>query len=85
MFVIIDIYSLHYDIMKRHICQCVCPAPTWLVNRGYNIAQAARKIGRSAAHVNMVIHGKRESVAVLNALRSLPERRFEPREAITTR
>ena len=59
--------------------------PTWLVNRGYNIAQAARKIGRSAAHVNMVIHVKRESVAVLNALRSLPERRFEPREAITTR
>ena len=55
------------------------------MNRGYNIAQAARKIGRSAAHVNMVIHGKRESVAVLNALRSLPERRFEPREAITTR
>ena len=27
MFVIIDIYSLHYDIMKRHICQCVCPDP----------------------------------------------------------
>ena len=25
MFIIIDIYSLHYDIMKRHICQCVCP------------------------------------------------------------
>ena len=25
MFIIIDIYGLHYDIMKRHICQCVCP------------------------------------------------------------
>ena len=28
MFIIIDIYSLHYDIMKRHICQCVCPEVT---------------------------------------------------------
>ena len=27
MFIIIDIYSLRYDIMKRHICQCVCPEP----------------------------------------------------------
>ena len=30
MFIIIDIYSLRYDIMKRHICQCVCPAYYWL-------------------------------------------------------
>lgn len=58
---------------------------TWLINRGYNIAQAARRIGRSAAHVNMVIHGKRESTAVLNALRELPAKRFEPRETIAAR
>ena len=25
MFIIVDIYSLHYDIMKLHIYQCVCP------------------------------------------------------------
>ena len=25
MFIIIDIYGLHYDMVKRHICQCVCP------------------------------------------------------------
>lgn len=24
-FIIIDIYGLHDDIMKCHICQCVCP------------------------------------------------------------
>ena len=59
--------------------------PTWLVNRGYNIAQAARKIGRSAAHVNMVIHGKRKSLSVLTALRALPAKPFNPRERITTR
>ena len=25
MFIIIDIYGLDYDLMKCHICQCVCP------------------------------------------------------------
>ncbi|MBQ8377457.1 MAG: hypothetical protein IJX33_10465 [Akkermansia sp.] len=57
---------------------------TWLYNHGYTIAGAARRIGRSAAHVNMVLSGKRESGEVLRALRQLP---FNPnlqfRERVT--
>lgn len=44
----------------------------WLYNHGYTIAGAARRIGRSAAHVNMVLNGKRVSLAVIRELRALP-------------
>lgn len=57
----------------------------WLYAKGYTIAQAARRIGRSTQHVHSVLNGKRESAAVMNALQALPQRPFTPRERITTR
>ena len=32
IFIIIDIYGLHYDIMKCHICQYVCPGVSCAMN-----------------------------------------------------
>lgn len=58
---------------------------TWLRDRGYTVSAAARKIGRNVGHVYRVVKGERKSIAVLNALRSLPQRPFASREAITTR
>jgi len=55
----------------------------WLYSHGYTIAGAARIIGRSAAHVNMVLNGKRESLAVLRELRKLPVRPLRLREKLT--
>jgi len=55
----------------------------WLYSHGYTISGAARLIGRSAAHVNMVLNGKRESLAVLQALRKLPNRPIQLRERVT--
>ena len=40
MFIIIDIYSLHYDIMKRHICQCVCPENARAYEMGSDLCNA---------------------------------------------
>ena len=77
---------LRAHFTKRHITmQDERITDTWLRNRGYTVAAAARKIGRNVGHVYRVVKGKRESIAVLNALRSLPQRPFAPREAITTR
>lgn len=55
----------------------------WLYSHGYTIAGAARIIGRSAAHVNMVLNGKRESLAVIRELRKLPNRPLRLREKLT--
>lgn len=55
----------------------------WLYSHGYTIAGAARIIGRSAAHVNMVLNGRRESKAVTEDLKKLPLRPLRLRERIT--
>lgn len=55
----------------------------WLYSHGYTISGAARIIGRSAAHVNMVLNGKRESLAVIRELRKLPNRPLRLREKLT--
>ena len=44
IFIIIDIYSLHYDIMKRHICQCVCPGFALFAKNYFPAGEAASGI-----------------------------------------
>lgn len=55
---------------------------SWLNLRGYTVAAAARRIGRSCSHVNRVLNGKRESESIKNALRRLPLRRMVWREKL---
>ena len=77
---------LRAHFTKRHITmQDERITNTWLRERGYTVSAAARKIGRNVGHVYRVVKGERKSIAVLNALRSLPQRPFASREAITTR
>lgn len=42
--------------------------------KGYTISAAARRIGCSAAHVNMVVNGKRTSRSLISRLQALPQR-----------
>ena len=58
---------------------------TWLYVKGYTISCAARIIGRTPAHVNMVVNGKRKSAAVTAALRALPPRPLRLRERVSKR
>lgn len=55
----------------------------WLYAKGYTVSAAARKIKRSTGHVNQVLHGKRESRAVLAALAALPQRPLRMRERLS--
>ena len=71
--------------MNTSLTQDQLTSPAWLYAKGYTIAQAARRIGRTTQHVHAVLHGQRKSWAVMKALLALPAKPFEPRERITTR
>ena len=77
-------HLLHeYFITKTMKTQGNTITKNWLYSHGYTIAGAARIIGRSAAHVNMVLNGKRESLAVIRELSKLPVRPLRLREKLT--
>ena len=56
---------------------------SWLISKGYTIAAAARRIGRSHNHVRLVLLGERRSKKTEEALISLPLRSYVARERIT--
>ena len=56
---------------------------SWLIGKGYTIAAAARRIGRSHNHVRLVLTGERRSKKVVDALIALPNRPLQPREKIS--
>jgi len=69
--------------MKMTEIQAKTLTPSWLLAKGYTIAAAARRIGRSHNHVRMVLYGKRQSRVVLSALAALPPRELNLRERIS--
>lgn len=56
-----------------------------LYQKGWTVAAAARRLGRSTTHVNLVVNGKRQSASVVDALLSLPHRSLELRERVNPR
>lgn len=56
-----------------------------LYAKGWTISAAARRLGRTAAHVNMVVNGQRSSVVLVRQLWSLPDRPLQLREPAAKR
>lgn len=51
-----------------------------LYAKGWTISAAARRLGRAAAHVNMVVNGQRRSAVLVSLLWGLPDRPLTLRE-----
>lgn len=55
-----------------------------LLAKGYNFAQAAREVERSAYHVWAVVTGRRTSKLLTKQLLALPDRNLQLRRKIST-
>ncbi len=56
---------------------------TMLMAKGYTVAAAARRVGRSHNHVRLILLGERRSKKIEQALRALPFRPLQLREHVT--
>lgn len=56
---------------------------TMLRAKGYTVAAAARRVGRSHNHVRLILLGERRSKKIEQALMALPLRPMNWREKIT--
>ncbi len=56
---------------------------SWLYEKGWTVAAAARRLKRSTPHLYYVLTGKRQSKKLLAAVDALPQRSLSLRERLS--